>query len=324
MSQAPISVVIAARNEADSMPRLLEALAHQTHSNFEVIVVNDRSTDQTAAIVEAFAEKDPRFRLISIPMDAQSNKKHALTAGIAAANHERLVFTDADCLPPSTWLAAIASEHEAEPDAFFVGYSPMQPESSWLNRCMRYETMFTAFMTGAAIGLDKPYMAVGRNMSYTKSVFAQINGFSGFSKSLSGDDDLMVQAVARQTKIEFVYLLDSQTFVPAEPMHTWKQWFRQKKRHFSAGRFYDTSIQLYLGIFQANSILLWLAPLFMGIEGVGLLILKWIIQSWTLAKANRDFCEKGVLSLLPLLDFSYVLIQLIVAPLGLRRIPSSW
>lgn len=324
-----ISVIVAARNEAENLPRLLEALAKQTHTRYEVIVVDDRSTDATAAIVQAFIEKeypqkDRHFRLISIPHEEVSNKKNALTKGIEAARFERLVFTDADCVPPETWLRGIATSHHFEPEALFIGYSPMISEKGLLNRFIRFETLFTAYLTASATGLNRAYMAVGRNLSYTKAAFQQVQGFDSFKASLSGDDDLFVQAIRKKTDIPIRYVLHATTFVPAEPMHTWKTWFRQKTRHFSAGRFYDRNMSIALGVFQLLNALLWLSPFFLGNLGFVLILLKWLVMGICLSVANRYFQEKGILYMLPILDALYLLMNLVVAPLGLRRVPEKW
>ncbi|HYE97192.1 MAG TPA: glycosyltransferase, partial [Rubricoccaceae bacterium] len=156
----PISVVVAARNEAENLPALLDALHAQTHAPFEVVVADDGSTDGTAARVEGRARAwaltgGPALRLVRVPEGSAAaaglpRKKHALAQAIAAAQHDRLAFTDADGRPPPTWLATLA--RHAAPDgtdegAVLVGYGPYAERPGLLNRFVRYETFVTALLT---------------------------------------------------------------------------------------------------------------------------------------------------------------------------------
>ncbi|MDX1532168.1 MAG: glycosyltransferase, partial [Rhodothermales bacterium] len=194
-SLPPISVVVAARDEADRLPDLLGALAAQTHPDFEAVVVDDASEDATPHLVGERAESDPRFRLVraaDLPDRGPAplpRKKRALTAGIAAASHGRLAFTDADCAPPPTWLSALAAWAATDPEAVLVGYGPYRRRPGVLNAFVRYETLVTALLTAGAVGLGRPYMAVGRNFSYPRALFERLGGFAHQAQSLSGDDD---------------------------------------------------------------------------------------------------------------------------------------
>ncbi|HKL89002.1 MAG TPA: glycosyltransferase, partial [Salinibacter sp.] len=107
----PISVVVAARNEAKTLPDLLDALDAQTHPTHEVVIVDDASTDETAAIAEAWAEERAHATVLQIAEPTRPRKKNALARGIEAARHDLLAFTDADCRPPPDWLSVLAATH---------------------------------------------------------------------------------------------------------------------------------------------------------------------------------------------------------------------
>lgn len=325
-AKTPLSVVVAARNEERHLPDLLAALQGQTYANFEVIVVDDASDDATPDVVRNVAGIDGRFRLLRVQEPVAPRKKHALTQGLAAVSHDVVVLTDADCVPLPRWLEALADcygawDHES---LLLVGYSPFRKGPGLLNRFARYETFITGFFAAAAIGLGKPYTAVGRNLSYHRSVFERIGGFEHSRKSLSGDDDLLVQEVARQKAACVLHLFDPRTFVLTDAPDTWGQWVRQKTRHTSASRFYGRGIQAHLTVFHATGIALWAAPLFLGWVGMGLLGVRLLLEWAVCAAAAPKLGERDLVPVQPFWGLLYTLYNLLVAPLGVLRIPKGW
>jgi len=205
----PVSVIVAVRDGGEILPELLDALAHQDHSVFEVVVVDDGSNDRSSDLVSDWRDGDPRFRLVENPVD-RSGKKGAVSTGIGEARHDLIALTDADCRPGRGWLSAVARAH-GESAAIVVGYGPYSREKSILNSLIRYETFATAMMTAGAIGLGYPYMAVGRNLSYPKEVAVKLHTRARGQVLLSGDDDLFVQE-ASHSGFGVRYLICAQDF----------------------------------------------------------------------------------------------------------------
>jgi cellulose synthase/poly-beta-1,6-N-acetylglucosamine synthase-like glycosyltransferase len=320
----PISVVVAARNEAATLPALLDALAAQTHPRHEVVIVDDASTDDTAAVAERWAADRDHARLVRVTEPQSPRKKHALTRGIEAAEHDLLAFTDADCTPPPDWLSVLAVAHAStDEDTVHVGYSPLEG-SGLLGWFSRYEAMVAGIYTVAALGYGRPYMAVGRNLSYPRSVFEAVGGFSPTEDAMSGDDDLFVQAVHRRTDAPVRPLLDDRTFVPADAPASWADWLRQRRRHVSAGRHYDGTVGLHLTLLHASLVLLWLAPLFLGKTGIGLLATALLARHSHLGPAAETFGETDLLAVFPLWELGYALYHVTVVPLGLLWPPDRW
>ncbi len=323
----PISVVVAARNEEGNLPGLLGALGAQTHPAFEVILIDDASEDRTAALAEKARQDGLPLRLIRITQPVAPRKKHALTLGIQAASHERLAFTDADCAPPPEWLALVASTPMTRTGAgatLLIGYSPFRPRPGLLNKLARYETFVTGFLTAAAVGLNRPYMAVGRNLAYSKTLFEHIGGFAHSAGSMSGDDDLLVQEVARARAARVAHLFDPGTFVWTDAPGTWRRWLHGKRRHTSAAPFYAPSIQAWLLLFHGTGLLLWAAPLFLGWSGLGLLALKLLLQAVVLRRAATTLGETDLMRAFPLLEMLYAAYNLLIAPLGMLSRPRHW
>jgi len=323
----PISVVVAARNEASALPSLLEALDRQTHPNCEVVIVDDASTDDTAPIATAWAESRPHARVVRVSDPSPPRKKRALTQGITAARHDLLAVTDADCTPPPEWLSRLAAAHAArDRPLVLAGYSPLRG-SGLVGWFARYEALVEALYAGAAAGLGRPYMAVGRNLSYPRSVFEAVGGFgldTDRPVPMSGDDDLFVQAVHHRTAAEVRPLHDERTFVPAEGPSSWRDWFRQRRRHVSAGRHYRWTVGLHLTLLQASLVLCWVAPVVLGTTGLGLLATGLLARHAALGPAADTLGETDLLAAFPLWELGIALYHVTVVPFGLWTSPDRW
>ncbi len=321
----PISVIVAARNEEENLPALLESLTRQTHPEYEIVIVDDASEDASRSIIQEWQADHPNLRLVMVDDPIEPRKKHALSLGIDAARYETLAFTDADCAPSSEWLEDGARMLAADPQRLLlVGYSPFRKAAGLLNRFSRYETLVTGQMTAAAIGLGRPYMAVGRNMFYSKELFDRTGGFSSTLQSLSGDDDLFVQQVYARNSGRVVQLFGDETYVPTDAPRTFIQWLRQKMRHTSAGRFYPRNAQLHLTIYHATSILLCLAPFFIGWIGAAFLAARFLAHGLSLSQAAKNFGERSLMPSYPVLEILYIVYNMVVAPAGLVRKPVRW
>lgn len=314
LSDRPVSIVVAARNEAARLPTLVAALGRQSHPDFEMIVVDDHSTDATADLLRRWAARDTRVRMVE--HRGLPGKKHALTAGIAQARHSVVALTDADCAPPPRWLGLLAGYHAFHGDRLLVFYCPYRRRPGLLNLVARYETFVTGFLTAAAVGLGRPYMAVGRGMSYRRSLFTRLGGFAGHGHLLSGDDDLLVQAAARLPGVAVLHPLGPDAYVPSDAPASWQAWLRQKRRHLSDGPHYSRNVQVHLGFFHLTALSLWLAPL-AGPVGAGLLGARLAVWAYALAPAGNVLEERDLWHRLLLLEPLYGLYNALLAPFSL-------
>lgn len=245
-AKKPISVVICARNEVENLKQYLPVVLEQDYPDFEVVVVNDRSWDGTNDLLETFAKQYRHLKVVTVNEGSKfiAGKKFAVTMGIKAASHEWLVFTDADCVPASSqWLRGM-QQPEDEHTEILLGYSPYLKKRGLLNALIRFETFFTAvnYLSFALKGM--PYMGVGRNMAYKKSLFFNNKGFAAHMHIPSGDDDLFVNAHAHKGNTNICIHPDAQVW--SEPNTSFGAYLRQKKRHFGAGKLYKSKHKFIL------------------------------------------------------------------------------
>ena len=250
----PVSVIICAKNEAENLKKNLKVVLIQNYPNFEVIIVNDQSTDNTVEVISEYFDRNENLRLFNIKPGEKPlpGKKFALKTGIEKATHDIIVVTDADCKPFSAhWLEHLVGSYLSDTD-FVLGYSPFYKAPTLLNKVARYENIMTAmqYLSFAKVGM--PYMGVGRNMSFKKELFGKWDVSKG--KNLrGGDDDLFVNALAKARNTELCLHKDSFTY--SEAKKTWGEWIRQKTRHVSTGTEYKFKHKLVLFLFALSNFL---------------------------------------------------------------------
>jgi glycosyltransferase involved in cell wall biosynthesis len=298
--QVPVSVIICARNEAENLEINLPSILEQDYSNYEVIVVNDCSFDETEQVLLRMKAQYPHLRTTFIKEDSKFShgKKLALTIGIKAAQNEWLLFTDADCCPQSQdWISCMASNF-TESAGVVLGYGGFNSKKGLLNRLIRYDGMIIALQYFCFAKLGNPYMGVGRNLAYRKSLFFQNRGFASHLHIESGDDDLFVKEVAnkKNTKLEMSIPSHTRTI----PKTTYKSWKLQKSRHFTTSKYYKTGSKMALGLEPLSRILMYLT--FIGLlffkpfllPVVIALFVREIMFLSVIISASHKFNEKGI------------------------------
>ena len=297
---APVSVIICARNEAVNLKQYLPSILEQDHPDYEVIVVNDCSEDGTDMVLAELKAVYPHLKISTINKDPRflHNKKLAQLIGIKAAKNEILLLTDADCQPESeTWLRQMTAPL-ANGKEIVLGYGGYFRAGGLLNSYIRYDTMFIAMQyTGLAMS-GLPYMGVGRNLAYRKDLFMRSNGFSSHYHIPSGDDDLFVNANATAGNTSVV--LGNGSFTRSVPATSLKQFIRQKRRHMTTATHYRPGDRLRL-LAEPLSRVLFLAAATVMIAGkylwpvaVSMVAAMLIVKLVVFHFAGRKFGEKGL------------------------------
>jgi glycosyltransferase involved in cell wall biosynthesis len=314
----PVSIIIAARNESDNLFNNLPFILEQDYPEFEVIVINHQSVDDSQYILDAFSKQYSNLKIIKVERNQhlKYGKKLPLTIGIKGAKYEHLLFTDADCKPASNQWISNMSQYFTEKKQLILGYGPYNYSKGLLNKLIRFDTAWIAMNYFSFAKLGLPYMGIGRNMGYTKTVFNNANGFKSHYSLSSGDDDLFIQDAAK--KKNYTININPESFCYSNGASTWKKWFKQKSRHYTTADKYRVIKKLMLGIYPLtmlimttsfvillfNSEFMWLSLLIFGF----VTIFKWII----IGRAFKKLHESKFIALLPLLDLMYTIFTPIV------------
>jgi len=325
-----ISIVISAKNEAENLKRNLPFIFQQEKIDFEVIVIDDHSSDETYKILSEFQKKNSNLKIIQLAdFTANTGKKIALSKAIELASYEILLFTDADCQPASKmWAYRMLQQLLANASTeVILGFGGFRKKNNFLNRLQNFETITTAIQYFSASLWKSPYMGVGRNLMYKKSLFLEKNGFKNHLDIPSGDDDLFVQEVANKENTQIC--LHPESFTISNLPTTWKAWFRQKQRHVTTSSRYSLKHQLLLGGLYFNKFIFWLSFVillftslwFYAILGMTIITgIVYIIQK----PIFKHFEEKRLLLGYPIYNFSLVLFQFCIFIMNLKSTPKHW
>lgn len=254
-TKEPVSVVVAAKNEMDNLPELLKQLSVQNHPNYEIIIVNDRSTDGTYDYLMETKKEYSNLKVVTVAHkpDQMDGKKYALTLGIKAAQYDNLVFTDGDCqLANENWLREFSF---ADGKQIILGVSLYKQSKGLLGSFIQFESLWTAIQYIGFSLLGMPYMGVGRNLGYKKELFLKSKGFNSIMSIVGGDDDLFVNQHAN--KGNTISVLGENTLTYTQPKTRWSSYFNQKLRHISVGSHYKTKHKIVLGLVSLSHLLYW-------------------------------------------------------------------
>ncbi len=318
-----ISVIVPARNEEKNIASLLTALSKQSYSKdfFEVLVVDDFSTDATANIVRDFTTTNI-FLLQPDTASEFSSKKRSIEAGIQKAKGKLIVTTDADCIPEKNWLATINDFYVQNGAAFIAAPVKFSHNSSLLQLFQSLDFLTLQGITAASVSANFHTMCNGANLAYQKQAFINVNGFEGIDKVATGDDMLLMYKIWKQQPQKVFYLKNKEAIVTTQPMLTWKDFLMQRKRWASKTLVYDDyriiAVLAFVYLFNCLFIALAIASLFDSFfwwYGLGFWIIKTVIELPFVYSVADFFGEKKMVKFLfffqPLHIFYTVLIGFI-------------
>jgi poly-beta-1,6-N-acetyl-D-glucosamine synthase len=314
----PVSVIICARNEAANLQDNLSIILQQKYPVFEVIVVDDASTDDSQTVLQAYSNLYNNLKIVRIEHKTIAGKKGALAVGIEVAQYDWLLMTDADCYPLSyEWISGMMSPITDETE-IVLGYGPYEKRAGFLNAFIRFETVWTAVQYFSFALIGQPYMGVGRNLLYRKETYKKSNGFVSHQHIASGDDDLFIKNII--FKKNFKIFLSQNAFMYSKPKTQWNAYFTQKKRHLSTATSYKAQHQFMLGMVSLSHFLhfvtavlllvLKISTMFVVIGIVVRCVVIWLFYEKILRKLHED----SLVWYVPFLDACYIIFYLIFTP----------
>ncbi len=332
----PVSIIICARNEAANLTRHLPAILAQNYSStggaplFEVLVINDCSTDDTAAVIEKLQKQYPHLRTVNVPTNKErklKGKKHALSYGVAHAKHDWLLLTDADCRPASNnWLATMAAPLAAGKQ-LVAGHGAYNSTNGLLNAFIRWETI-NSFVQGYSYAkAGKPYLAVGRNMACTKTIYLQAEQNEVWNISASGDDDLMVNLYG--TPANYTMVTDTDAFTYTDTPTRLIDFIKQKQRHLTDGKSYRGDVKYWLSTYGFTHAAVWfyfIPLLFTSYAHAAISIMAvrcaiyWVI--WAIAAVRLK--EKKLIYMLPFFDIGWMIFNIAFSPYIILKNKQHW
>jgi len=244
----PVSIIICAKDEANNLKEHLPSILTQDYPDYEVIVVNDCSEDETGQVLESLKKKHKHLKISTIKKDKKfgHGKKFALFIGIKAAKNEWLLLTDADCYAETNQWLFIMQKSFMKNTSFVLGYGGYEKEKGILNQVIRYDTAFIAMQYFGFALAGIPYMGVGRNLAYRRSLFFEKRGFSTHMHLNSGDDDLFINANANKTNT--LIEVGGKSHIRSVPKKAFSEWAKQKRRHLTTGAYYKNKHKFLLFI----------------------------------------------------------------------------
>jgi len=326
-----VSVIVCAKNEEENVKKFIPLLAAQNYPDFEIVLIDDASSDETLEVFEEFEKQYPNIRLVKVQNNEAfwGNKKYALTLGIKASKKDYLLFTDADCYPTSKdWITAMTSQFTTD-KTIVLGYGGYEKiDRSLLNKIIRFETVMTAvqYFSWAKAGL--PYMGVGRNLAYKKDEFFNVNGFIDHIQVRSGDDDLFINQAATKENTTISYTPESFTY--SQPKESYKEWFTQKRRHVSTAEYYKFFDKMQLGLFFTSqlffflSVIILLAFQFQWIAVLAILAARYTVTWTVIGFSAGKLKENDIKVWFPIVEIVLIFTQINIFITNIFSKPVYW
>lgn len=288
-----VSIIVPVRNEQATITHTLDCILSQGYpgDRYEIIVVDDRSTDLTSHILRQYRDQHDRIKSVRIDQvpDGISGKKNAVTTGIAYARGEMIVTTDGDVEMGTQWLERMVGSFDQE-TGLVSGLTIYKPDRSLLHVYQSLDSASLSVISAAMIANGTPLTCQGSNLAYRKRAYEEVDGFTGIDHVTSGDDDLLMQKIDAQTNWKIQAITDPESFVYTRPADTLTEVINQRSRWASKGTVYPRKwTRLYLPLIYLS--------LLGFIAGIALLPLSLFGTIWLIKLAADATMTRLVISL---------------------------
>lgn len=325
----PVSVIIFAKNNAVNLSNFLPSILSQNYQTFEVVLIDNNSSDNTEEFINSFALNHANIKLVSVENNEAfwGSKKYALTLGIKAAKYEHLVFIEANCKPISeNWISEMSQEFSEE-KSIVLGYSTFKNEKNISNFLIRFYHFIGSlqYLNFARLGI--PFMADGKNLAYTKSEFYRAKGYINHMKQELGEDDLFIQDAGNE--INTAYCIQKNSFTESVVLQSFSHWFLNQRKKVFLKKRYQPKHRFLIGLFSISKFFFYtlgiLLLFFYPVQTILLFFaIYFLVQFIVIGIASKRMEEKNLIFFLPFLDISFLLIQISIFIANLTSKPTHW
>lgn len=331
MSSLPsVSLIVSARNEQENIDNLCKCLLDQKYptDNLEFIIVNDRSTDNTKALLIKWQKQISNLKIINLKHTpvGWAPKKWALNQAISASKNEIIIQTDADCIFNENWLMTMVQPFADSNTGFVSGPAPLIHSNELINSMFEIESLSMDAFFGGAIKKGIPLSCTGRNMGFRKEAFNQVGGYQDISDQISGDDDLLLQKFALSPNWDIEFVKDPDSVVESNAPGSLESLVSQRLRFASKGfKYYDlpttSQIKLILPYIFFCNLLVMICTIIFTIQTEFVLLLPLILKALSdglitlvlFSEINRKWSFTGF-SVMSILHPFYVVVFALIAP----------
>ena len=327
--QPPVSVIILVKNNATIIEEKLPFILAQNYVKFEVVVINNASTDNTLDSLEQFSQNHSNLKIVNVENNEVfwGNKKYALTLGIKAAKYENLFFTDVKSEPLSEFWLATMSKHLRGKKTIILGYSKYQKQGSLSNLIIRFENLLTAIKNFTFSKFGNPFTAFGDNFAYSKTDFFKVKGFINHMKLHFGEHDLFLKDAANHKNVGFTIAENS--FVEKEIPASFGEWFHEQRKKSSLKKHYKFKHRFLLSLFTLSKLCFFILGallfFFYSWQILSAIVLTYyLVQFIIIGIAAKKLKEPYLIFALPFLEIGLLLIQITIFMVNLISKPNHW
>ena len=321
----PVSVVVCARDSYEQLSELIPLLLKQDYPQFEVVVVNDCSDDETEEYLKDLERCENRIKPVQLRQHLNffNGKKFPLSMGIKSASYDLMVLTDADCKPTSEqWLRSMVSGY-GDGTEVVISHNRYRQTGGLLNLMVRFEAVQTAMMYLSAALAGKPYRGVGKNLSYRQRLFFRNKGFTSHYAMAAGDDDVFISQTASKRNTQVV--IDAENTIESDPPQNFGFWVRNRCNKYATITMLKPSARSFAALHYWSQFLFYggfialliLKPAFAFASGnplyyfltlAGCFLLRFITQMIVYRGVCKRLGESHLLPGLILLDFVFAIL----------------
>ncbi|MBZ0200768.1 MAG: glycosyltransferase, partial [Ignavibacteriaceae bacterium] len=300
-----VSIIIPFRNEKEVILNSLKSVEsiNYPENRFEVIYVNDNSDDGSPELLRKSLTKK-NIKILDAPFGSTNtaHKKKAVNFALQYAKGDIISTSDADCLHPKSWLQTLLAMFDKE-TGFVSGPVEFIDDGTIFGKLQKLEFMGLIIAGAGLIGIGKPAICNAANLAFRKKAFDEVGGYTAQMNLSSGDDELLMQKINRDTNYKVKFCYDEKAIVDTLANKNISQFYNQRKRWASKGIFYTDKIFIaqllliflfYLSLVVTPFLGFMSSPIYFYYFGIAF-ILKLTFEFLIVSRGNKKLFKSDVI-----------------------------